>query len=160
MPTGVTLFIDVTTSLVFVNSTQLQVLDGAVGTPSYSFANDTNTGIFRSGADQLVLVIGGVTGIDIASSRTFINTTQLQTLDGLVGTPAYSFANDTDTGFYRIGPNQVGLSLGGTLNFNFATSGMYIPDGSAVLPSYSFQSDPDTGFYRFGSNAIGIATGG
>jgi hypothetical protein len=34
--------------------------DGAVGTPSISFRQDPNTGLYRPGADQLALALGGV----------------------------------------------------------------------------------------------------
>mgnify|MGYP001615727515 FL=1 len=33
---------------------------------------------------------------------------------GAVGAPGYSFLGDLDTGFYRIGADNVGLSIGGT----------------------------------------------
>lgn len=42
--------------------------------------------------------------------------------DGAVGSPGYFFANDTDTGFYRIGANNVGLALGGVTAWNFAAT--------------------------------------
>lgn len=85
---------------------------------------------------------------------------QTQFADGLVGTPVLSFVTDPDSGFYRIGANQIGMSLGGALVFNFATSGIYIPDGTLPLPSYSFQADPDTGFRRAASNQIHVTAGG
>jgi len=44
-----------------VNLNGLQILapDGLVGSPSYSFAGDRNTGIFRSGADKLNVAANG-----------------------------------------------------------------------------------------------------
>jgi hypothetical protein len=41
---------------------------GAVGTPSYTFTGDTNTGIFSPGADTLAFVEGGVEAMRIDSS--------------------------------------------------------------------------------------------
>lgn len=42
---------------------------GAVGAPAYSFAGDTNTGLYSPGADQVALATGGVQGLLIDSSR-------------------------------------------------------------------------------------------
>lgn len=47
---------------------------------------------------------------------------QVQIGNGLVGTPSLSFASDTDTGFYRISSNSVGLALGGTAYVTAASS--------------------------------------
>jgi hypothetical protein len=44
--------------------------------------------------------------------------------DGLVGTPAIGFADDLDTGFYRIGSNNIGLALSGALMYDFTTGGL------------------------------------
>jgi hypothetical protein len=50
---------------------QVQFADGAVGTPSISFASDTDTGLYRIGANQMGMAVGG-TGEDItATSSTF-----------------------------------------------------------------------------------------
>jgi hypothetical protein len=46
-----------------------QFADGAVGSPSWSFLNDTNTGIYRSASDTLVLVTGGVAALTVSSSQ-------------------------------------------------------------------------------------------
>ena len=42
--------------------------------------------------------------------------------DGTVGAPSISFLSDTNTGFYRIGSDNVGLSLGGSKVFDVADS--------------------------------------
>ena len=46
--------------------------------------------------------------------------------NGAVGAPYYSFASDPNSGFYRIGADNVGLSLGGTKRVDFATAGTSI----------------------------------
>jgi hypothetical protein len=45
--------------------------DGAVGTPAIRFSDDTNTGIFRDGADNLVFSTGGVARANINSGGFF-----------------------------------------------------------------------------------------
>ena len=42
--------------------------------------------------------------------------------DGAVGAPAFTFTSDGDSGLYRIGSNNLGLSLGGTKYVDFGTS--------------------------------------
>lgn len=46
--------------------------------------------------------------------------------DGTEALPAWSFSGDTDTGYYRIGANNLGLSLGGTKYADWSTSGLLL----------------------------------
>src|SRR3990167_6194257 len=49
-----------------------KVNDGTIydeGDPPYSFTGDTNTGIYSEGADQLNLVTGGTSRVDISTSK-------------------------------------------------------------------------------------------
>lgn len=43
--------------------------------------------------------------------------------DGSAANPAFRWADDLDSGFYRIGVDNVGLSLGGTKRWDFGTAG-------------------------------------
>jgi hypothetical protein len=52
-----------------VNSGQLLIGDGSVGAPALSFINDTNTGMWRAGVDNLRLATGGTDAIIIDSSQ-------------------------------------------------------------------------------------------
>jgi hypothetical protein len=56
------------TSGVTLSTGVLTVPLGAVGTPSYTFAGDTNTGVFSSGADSVSLVAGGTSRATASSS--------------------------------------------------------------------------------------------
>ena len=47
-------------------------------------------------------------------------------VDGAVGTPAYSFLNDTDCGLYRIGTNNIGIGVAGANVLNIATTGLTV----------------------------------
>lgn len=40
----------------------------------------------------------------------------IETAGGAVGTPAYTFTGDADTGMYRVGANQIGFTVGGVLH--------------------------------------------
>lgn len=100
---------------------------------------------------------------------------------GTVGVPMYSFSADGDSGMYRIGANNIGLSVNATKIVDIATTGVSITgalavsgaqtftgqasfpagflsgDGTVMLPAWSFTSDPDSGVYRIGANNIGVA---
>ena len=47
--------------------------------------------------------------------------------NGTVALPALSFVSDPDTGFYRIGANNVGLALGGAKIADFKTNALEVP---------------------------------
>jgi hypothetical protein len=48
--------------------TTLKLDDGTVANPALSFKNDTNSGLYRAGADNIALVTGGVDRLNIDSS--------------------------------------------------------------------------------------------
>jgi hypothetical protein len=50
-------------------------------------------------------------------------TAPLRCADGTASLPAFSWTSDTNTGFYRIGADNIGLSLGGTKRWDFGTAG-------------------------------------
>lgn len=91
--------------------------DGAVGTPSLTFENDTNTGLYRSAADTIHLVTGGTSAITIDSSQQVgIGTTPSYKVDVTAGNNdgirieasdnnvAY-ILTDSATGGYRLNYN-------------------------------------------------------
>ena len=45
--------------------------DGTVGAPSYSFADDTDTGVYSPSADEVGVAVGGVQRVSFGSSTTF-----------------------------------------------------------------------------------------
>jgi hypothetical protein len=102
-----------------ITSGQQWVLpDGTIANPVYSFNNDQDTGMYRVGTNNLRLTAGGIDVFGFASSAgVAVNQPfgAIQgTIDGTAGVPLYSFNNDTDTGVYRIGTNNLGFSEGGT----------------------------------------------
>jgi hypothetical protein len=58
--------------------------------------------------------------------------------NGTAAAPSYTFGADTDTGFYRVGANQIGVSAGGSQVGTFPTAagaGVFdaFPSGTAML---------------------------
>lgn len=242
-----------------------QAGDGSATAPTYSFGSDPDTGVFRSAADRLSLATAGVERIRVnpGGKITFLQAANLPSVafsvdgvtdlaqiiggalwaaDGTATSPSHSFLNDTDTGIYRFGPDEIGVSAGGrakllvngawvaiqpneatalgqaagsvqrlfklqginmdgantaelqsnvyrhttgpghttaeiTLDrFTDGTHGgalrfrhgtfiadfgqTWFQDGSAASPSISFRSDPDTGIYRADVDVIAMALGG
>lgn len=98
----------------------------------------------------------------IVPTWTGIHTFSLRTLfaDGTVLLPGLSFGSDTDTGFYRVGANSLGVAVAGALAAAFNSTNFQVTDGSAGAPSLTFLNDTDTGLYRGGTNDIRLAVGG
>lgn len=121
---------------------------GSVSAPGYSFASDSNCGIYRIGADNIGVACAGAKVLDISatglgvtgtltSSSTITATaaaivagttvtagTLLLTGNGAVGAPAHSFTNDTDCGAYRIGANNIGYAVNGAKVLDISTTGL------------------------------------
>lgn len=103
---------------------------------------------------------------DNALRQLMADIADMQQRDGSAGTPAYTFASDTDIGFYRVAANSLGVTIGGTLRGGWTTGRFYttVPmqtsDGSAASPSFAFDTDPDNGLFLAGANAVGFSTGG
>jgi hypothetical protein len=86
--------------------------------------------------------------------------------DGSALNPAISFADDTDTGFYRPASGTIGVTSDGTAVAFFAPSGLVMQspatiemaDGSAAVPSLAYVGDPDTGLFRLATGTIGFVS--
>jgi hypothetical protein len=108
-----------------LGSTQIKVQDGSAGTPSISFANDLNTGMYSSGADSIGLATNGVARLGIYSYIEAM-TNGFLTPDGSVTVPSYSFTNDTNTGIYRAAADVIGVTCGGTKMMDIGSTGVAI----------------------------------
>lgn len=106
----------------WVAASQAQLLDGSAGTPALSFVNDTNTGMYRTGADDFGISTGGTLRWDI-STTAITSTLSLLGPAGAAtaGNLTYGFSGDTDTGFYSLAANQIGIALGGAAYGGIAT---------------------------------------
>lgn len=68
--------------------------------------------------------------------------------DGTVSAPAFSFSNDADTGIYRIGANNLGISANGAKVLDVSTSGLDVT-GALSIGSVSF-----SGVTKFGTQSV------
>jgi len=86
---------------------------GSVSAPSYSFTAETNSGWYRSGAGVINLSVLG-TAVLSASSSALTSTNVILAPSGTVSAPSFSFASETNSGWYRAAAGTIGLSIGGT----------------------------------------------
>lgn len=86
---------------------QLQLGNGTLSSPGLVFTNSPNAGIYSPSADRIVITGGGAEIVAFASGR-------IQAADdGSAFGPSYTWQNDIDTGFYRVGANTIGFTTGG-----------------------------------------------
>ncbi len=119
---------------------------GSAGTPTYSFYDDTDSGIYRVGADQVGIATGGNTRVRVGTSYLIVSAGTLDDDDprlqpnGSITSPAYSFRGDTNTGMWRAAADEIGLTAGGAEMFtglNTAT------DEVRILPAYNNSASGD-----------------
>lgn len=152
---------------------------GTVSAPSYTFTDDTNTGVFSPGADTLAFVEGGAEVMRITSTGNVgIGTTspgQKLTVAGTVESTSGGFkfpdgstqtaaaapssmgANPrtlltTKTIAYGVTPNR----LSGSVNLSSTTQMIFVTDGSTFYASV-YDSSTDT---MGASVTVGTANGG
>lgn len=82
----------------------------------------------------LVLLVAGCTNIE-----------SILVDDGTVSAPSVSFTSDTDTGLYRIGANNVGVAVGGALDFDFAANDFTAASGSVISTNTINETTAGTG---------------
>ena len=147
------------TTRLFMN-VPLQGADGSTATPAISFANDTNTGIYRFGSDSVGFSAGGVLTLKVDTTGLVMNTGNVYINNGSASVPTLTFASDTDTGIFRQGSNVLSATAGGVESLRIDSSQIQHPDGSVSIPSINFLNDTDTGIYRIGADNIAITAGG
>ena len=159
--------------------------DGTAALPGIAFASDTNTGIYRPGADQLAISTGGTGRLFVDANG---NVTQQADSSDLIikDTQSHTTSDGPLVQFQGRGPNGINYNFGfirgvssginnaGILQFGTNNAGsqderMRITStgqiqsnglGSAVSPALSFTTDTNTGIYSPGADQLAISTGG
>jgi len=72
----------------------------------------------------------------LKASPTF--TGVMSNASGTAGAPSYTFTGDTDSGFYRIGANNVGVAVNGAKVLDVATTGLSVTGTLAVSSTSTF----------------------
>lgn len=90
------------------------------------------------------------------SGLALLSLTNTRTGNGTVGTPAYSFTSDTNTGMWLGAADELELSTGGSARFRITNAAtvnfvpFYAASGSAGAPGIAFNADTDSGIYYSG----------
>lgn len=149
----------------FTTTSLIKGANGFSATPSYSFVNSPTTGMFLDSINVLGFSCNSSEVMSLSASELAL-VTQLQTSDGTAALPAYSFISDNNSGFYRVGADNVGISTNGVNRLSISTAAI-IPTipllaqlGSTSAPAYSFSGDSDTGVWSSEPNNLSISTGG
>lgn len=121
------------------NSYKLEVDNSALSVPTYSFSNDSNTGIYNVSADVLGIGTGGV-----ASAMFGVGTSTI--LGNLNITGNSTSTNATSTNF----------SVSNSISAPFLTSAILLADGSGQFGEYTGTSCTNQ-FVR-SLSALGVAT--
>jgi len=149
------------TNVLNVSSNGIKTVAGGASNPSISFLTDTDTGIYLSNPDQIAFSCGTQVRFVIDSDQAIRANLRLRCINGTEASPAFSWLNDTDTGFYRTTTdNAFFMSCGGTKTMEFFQVATRFLDGSSSVPGIAFINDPNTGIYRIGADQLGIATNG
>jgi hypothetical protein len=128
--------------------------DGTAASPSLHFTNDADTGLYRPAANTLGISVSGTQvayfdedGLTIPNAGVVAGGS-FHGANGNANNPSFSFTSDQDTGFYRHGTNELGISIGGTekavmtsttfsITPNVSTSGNLTVSGTGGITSSS-----------------------
>jgi len=149
---------------------ELQVVsNGAAATPSFHFNSSLTTGFYVPTTGELCLSASGVGTLTIkaSSAGAVLEVGVLQVPNGTNSLPSLTFGTDPNTGVYRAGADQVGITAGASQVMHFdsvgvslATGFMDAPVGSASAPTYTFTGDVNTGMYASAGDNLEFTTGG
>lgn len=120
-----------------------------------AWVNTTNSGTRL----DLQTTVAGTTGV--------VNSLQLsgnQALfpDGTAALPSLGLQNSSTAGFYRVGADNLGLALAGTLRYNFTASQFRLATtgGSISAPDLAGDGDTNTGIFWSAADTLQLALGG
>ena len=101
------------------------IANGNGGTPSLTFASDTDTGLYRSGSNVLGISASG-TASHLFKSTGSEPQVPLKATNGSNSAPSLTFASDTDLGLYRSAADTLSITTGGTERVSFDSTGLNI----------------------------------
>jgi len=154
---------------------QVRGIAGTFSAPGVSVGTALSQGMYAPSGT--VVALNGVSGVSFALSGTTTLTLNSQALTnvalywanlGAVGTPSYSWNQDSDTGFYSGGSNSdvINAATAGVLRLSLgntaitATVPYVTAAGTVSNPGYSFTGDPNTGVRQAGADILALVAGG
>ena len=113
-------------------------ISGLVQNPTFS-GNITSTGTISGVTIQGGTLVSGATVTGSAGQFTTATVVTGVFASGTAAAPSITFAGDTDSGFYSVGANQVGITTSGTSRLVVNSSGGLLVGTSTALTSTSPQ---------------------
>lgn len=99
---------------------------GSASLPSLSTSGDPNTGFYSAGADQIGITTAGVVRGVITTTAFNFNIMPVYvggaSLNGSVTAPSLAWNNDTNSGWYRLAEDSIGMTVGGVLRTTYGTA--------------------------------------
>ena len=124
--------------------------DGTVSAPSITFAQDLDTGFYRSGAGEVKFTANGANAVTLSANNL--------TAPSFIPTSSTVPTNGT----YLSAANQLSFATSTTERLRIDSAGQIeaVSLGTAAAPTYSFTTDPNTGIYSPGADQVAISTNG
>ncbi len=136
--------------------------NGSAGTPSYSFTNDTDSGMYLASDGILGFSVAGSEAVRISSSAVDFNGKVLQEVNevqadsGSASDPSYTFTSDLDTGMYLSGTDEVSFSTAGTQRFIISDSFTTITGSNPILQLTDTNAAADEGRWNLRADVDGL----
>jgi hypothetical protein len=123
---GVGSFTTISGNQAFFN-TSVSIPSGSAAAPSISFNDDSNTGIFSSGADQLAIATNSTVRLTTSNSA-ISSALPINVPLASASTPSLTFTGDLNTGIYSPGADQLAISTGGSGKLYIDSAGVITTD--------------------------------
>jgi hypothetical protein len=104
----------------------VKTVDGTESLPSFSFMDNTNTGMYRPAPNQIGFSTGGSLKMSVVEHVIMNFDVELRVWDGTAATPGINFRDDTNTGFFRVASGDTGYSANGTERVRFDDGGLKV----------------------------------
>ena len=168
---------------------EMRLSEGESNAPSYTWMNDSSTGLYLPDVHHMGLVTHneervriddrGYVGINVIHPEYLLDvrgniTARAPFLaeDGGAEYPTYSFKNDNSTGMYLDSLNHLAFTASGVYRGSFDTEGLDVngairgndvflaEKGDESNPVYTFKGDKHTGMFLQDSNQLAFGTSG
>lgn len=105
-----------------ISTLPIRALFGTDSAPSFSFDGDTDTGMYRFGANQIGWSCNN-TNVLILTNTALTAGVVISGISGNAGGPSFGFSGDPNTGMYSGGTDILAFSTGGNERLRIAASG-------------------------------------
>lgn len=110
--------------------------DGTVSLPAYAFTNDSDCGMYRVTTNSIAFATNGAAVLTFSSGGA-IRTQAASGGSGNASSPIFGPSDDTDTGLFYVGANDMGFSTGGADTLHLKSGNVGI--GATTSPAYPLE---------------------